>query len=476
MLANLTDVLGDEAVVRQLASTGDVNQIVTRLNGAGDAAATPPPAPSAISGDTVQVTLQPGAGMHARPATMFVETAKQFELSVEVRHGNRVADGKSMISLLRLGAAGGAELLIVADGPDAHAALEALRAAVDSGLGEGEGEAEHAAPAGGAAWTPGDTLTTLGGIAASPGLAIGPIFQFTHTIANVTDRRGDPLVEEPRLRGAVAGARAELDQLYEDVRSRSGEGRAAIFRAHAEFLDDPELQGAALALVRDGHDAAWSWNQEVQQRATQLRSLDDALLANRAVDLQDVGTRVLRQLGAVGDTAPALPPTPIVLVADDLTPSDTARLDPQTVLGFCTARGGPTSHTAIIARSLDIPAIVGAGPAVLELPDGITAVLDGGAGALYIEPSEADLESRARSPAGRHCAERAAEQPAALRAGDHHRRPSRRGSGQYRRRPRKPQRAVDAGAEGIGLLRTEFLFLDRDRPPTEDEQFAAYAR
>jgi len=475
VLANLTDVLGDEAVVRQLATTGDVDAIVTRLNGGGDAAQPAPPAGVATSSaDTVRVVLPAGAGLHARPATMFVETAKQFEARVEVRSGNRVADGKSMISLLRLGAAAGAELVIAADGPDAPAALQALRAAVESGLGEGAGENEHAAPvAGAAAWTPRDTLTTIDGIAASPGLAIGPVFQYTHTIATITDRRGDPAVEEPRLRGAIAGAKAELDELYEDVRSRSGEGRAAIFRAHGEFLGDPELQSAALARVRDGHDAAWSWNQEVQERVTQLRSLDDPLLANRAVDLQDVGMRVLRQLGAVGDTAPALPPTPIVLVADDLTPSDTARLDPQTVLGFCTARGGPTSHTAIIARSLDIPAIVGAGPGVLKVPDGTIAVLDGGGGALYLDPSPADLEA-ARAAQQNVLAEREAErlqcyEPAITTDGHRVEVVANVAA------PEEAQRAVDAGAEGIGLFRTEFLFLDRDGAPSEEEQFAAYS-
>lgn len=472
VLANLTDVLGDEAVVRQLATTGDADAIVARLNGAQNGAHPAAPALAPFSGNTVRVTLAAGAGLHARPATTFVETAKQFESRVEVRYNNRVADGKSMISLLRLGAGGGAELVIAADGTDAPAALEALGAAVQAGLGEGE--PEHTAPvAAAAAWKPRDTVTTLDGIAASPGLAIGPIFQFTRTSANVADRRGDPKAEEPRLRGAIAGAKAELYELYEDVRSRSGEGRAAIFRAHAEFLEDPDLHAAALARVRDGHDAAWSWNQEVQERVTQLRSLDDPLLANRAVDLQDVGTRVLRQLGAVDDTAPALPPTPIVLVADDLTPSDTARLDPQTVLGFCTARGGPTSHTAIIARSLDIPAIVGAGPAVLQAADGTTAVLDGGGGALYLDPSSADLEAARLAQQDVH-AEREAErlrcyEPAITTDGHRVEVVANVAA------PEEAQRAVDAGAEGIGLFRTEFLFLDRDRPPSEEEQFAAYS-
>jgi phosphocarrier protein FPr len=168
----------------------------------------------------------------------------------------------------------------------------------------------------------------------------------------------------------------------------------------------------------------------------------------------------------------ALPDAPVIVVADDLTPSDTARLDPKRTLGICTASGGPTSHTAIIARSLDIPAVVGAGAALLELPNGTTCVLDGGGGKLYVEPNAADIES-AQQFQSDLARQRDAEyetryQPALTTDG--HRVEVVANIG----KASEAAQAVDAGAEGVGLMRTEFLFLERDTPPSEDEQYQAY--
>jgi phosphocarrier protein FPr len=167
-----------------------------------------------------------------------------------------------------------------------------------------------------------------------------------------------------------------------------------------------------------------------------------------------------------------VPDQPVILIAEDLTPSDTARLDPKTILGFCTAGGGPTAHSAIIARSLDIPAIVGAGPAVLTLPDGAQAILDGDGGNLHLEPSATDVESARQAQRAyqdlRDVEYRARYEPALTTDGQRMEVVANAG------RPAEAEQAVNAGAEGIGLLRTEFLFLNRDEPPGEEEQYAAY--
>ena len=170
---------------------------------------------------------------------------------------------------------------------------------------------------------------------------------------------------------------------------------------------------------------------------------------------------------------PQLPDQPVILVAEDLTPSDTARLDPKFALGLCTAGGGPTSHTSIIARSLDIPAVVSAGDSVLDLADGTPAILDGNGGLLVIEPTEAD-EAQARQALVDHQAQREAERKACYK-------PAIMTDGTRIEvvanisDVAEAAHAVEAGGEGVGLLRTEFLFLQRDSAPSEDEQFETYS-
>jgi len=200
--------------------------------------------------------------------------------------------------------------------------------------------------------------------------------------------------------------------------------------------------------------------------------VDDPLIAERAVDLGDVGDRVLRFLAPQVEEGPLQPSQPVILVAEDLTPSDTAGLDPAFILGFCTAGGGATSHSAIIARALGIPAVVGAGPAVLHQLEGGTVILDGDRGNLYVDPGPSTLAAAQQAQQVR-AAQREAEklscyEPALMTDG--HRVEVVANIG----RVEEAEQAVNAGGEGVGLLRTEFLFLDRTSPPTEEEQFEAY--
>ena len=207
---------------------------------------------------------------------------------------------------------------------------------------------------------------------------------------------------------------------------------------------------------------------------TALQQLADPLLAGRATDLRDVGRRVLQLLAKHVEEQPHLPDYPVILIAEDLTPSDTAGLDPALVQGFCTAYGGPTSHSAIIARSLDIPAIVGAGPAILNLADGRLCILDGESGNLYPDPSDADIAIAKAAQQDlqslRDAEKLACYQPAILTDGHRVEVVANIGAAA------EAEQAVNAGAEGIGLLRTEFLFLNRSEPPSEAEQFAVYSQ
>jgi phosphocarrier protein FPr len=475
VLANLTAILADEDEIERLATTTDPAVVVERFTRASAASTPAPESVTDLEGYAgLDVVITGGSGLHARPATVLVDVAKGFDSDIKVRHGTKVANGKALASLLTLGAESGATLTLLARGADQAAALGALAEAVEAGLGESEEEEAAGADLPEAAgWEPAGPGTPVVGIPASPGLAIGPLWRLKRRRLVVERMAKDPAVEEGRLRGAIESARAELLDLYEEVKAKSGTGRASIFRAHEAFLDDPDLTAEAIATIRTGASAGWAWREVITARAAELEAVDDPLLAARAVDLGDVGQRVLRFLAEADDEAPQLPDHPVLMIADDLTPSDTAAIDPARVVGFCTALGGPTSHTAIIARALGIPASVGTGPALLSQPEGALAVLDGFTGTLWVELNDDDLAS----------AEKARQNLEAVRAEEYQARyePALTTDGHRVQvvaninQPGEAAAAVEAGAEGVGLLRTEFLFLGREAPPTEEEQYEALA-
>ena len=474
ILANLTQVLADADEIERLSTTSDSSVLVDRLTRAGDTQA---PTGSATDEQlegyaSADVVVEGASGLHARPATFFVDVAKGFQAEVRVRHDGKVVNGKSLASLLSLGADAGSTLTLFASGPDDQEALRALQDAVASGLGEKQEEAEEAVPEL-PEWRPSGSATGVPGIAASPGIAIGPLWHLKRRRLVVERTARDPRVEEGRLRSGIESARAELRDLYEEVRAKSGAGKASIFRAHEAFLDDPDLEREAVAAIRAGTSAGWSWREVTNARAEELSKVEDPLVAARAVDLRDVGQRVLRFLAESDDAETQLPDHPVILIAEDLAPSDTAAIDPARVVGFATALGGGTSHTAIIARALGIPAMVGAGPALLDLNQDEVAVLDGQTGNLWLHLTDEDLAAAAATQqdiaALRDREYQTRYQPAIMRDGH------RVEVAANIAAPEEAAAAVQAGAEGVGLMRTEFLFLGRDAPPDEDEQYEALA-
>jgi len=468
VLANLTDVLQDEAVARRLAHTQDPQDIIAALTRGREGAA----ATSAEDFPTARrVRVEGAAGLHARPATEFASLAKDFSAEIRVTHGGKQANGKAMASLLTLGVETGAEIVVSARGDDAQEAVDELAAAVAEGLGE-EPE-EEAGPQAPRLDFEGDVRE---GVAASPGVALGPVFLLRSAVVHVSDEAGSPDEEQARLQTALDRARAQLKRLHASLSARSGSRRAAIILAHQELIDDPDLQQAAIARILQGASAARAWQTATEGRATEMQGLGNEMLAARAGDLRDVGRRVLRILAgdSDGDEGPDLPDEPVVLMAEDLAPSDTAGLDPERVRGLVTAKGGPNSHTAILARALALPAVVGLGDAILQIAPGTTVVVDGDGGRLVVEPSETDRRQAEAAAAAR--AERVAAavkdayRPAITRDGRRIEAVANIGKAE------EAAAAVQAGAEGVGLLRTEFLFLERQSPPTEDEQFEALHR
>ncbi len=470
VLSNLTGVLGDAEAARRLAVTTDPADIVAALNAsAADAA---PAAAPVGDGPVLAVSAPVPHGMHARPASALVEVAKRFASDITVRCGDRTANAKSMMTLLRLGAGGGAPLSITASGSDAADALAAIAAAFAAGLDPVEEEV---------AATPDQPAPVvrvdydgrvIAGISAAPGIAAGAVWFFQRETLEVAETAPDPVRERQRLDQALAGASADLRTLYEEYWKKAGAAKAAIFKAHLDLLDDPDLVTEARALIDAGRSAGWAWRAVYEDRADTLARMKDPLLAGRAADLRDVGRRVLRLLADAVETAAALPDHPVIVLAEDLSPSDTAKLNPTLVLGLCTAGGGATSHTAIIARSLDIPSVVAAGPGVFDLTNGQECIIDGGSGVLVANPSDRDrgrageMRNRIRVMRDRENTDRYL--PAITRDG------RRVEVAANISEAAEALRAVEAGGEGVGLMRTEFLFLQRDEPPGEEEQVGAY--
>jgi phosphoenolpyruvate-protein phosphotransferase len=468
ILRNLTHVLDDEATVHRLAHTDDPREIVQRLTQPRTEGATAQPTTPDFE-KFVDVQVQGATGLHARPATVFVNIAKSFTSEIRVRHQAQIANGKSLVSLLKLGVEQGQTLRIMAEGEDADAALQALQEAVEAGLEDEEEVATEAM----VTELPALVLETpaIAGVAASPGLAIAPLYQFRQQTLTFEETASDPTAEAQRLQASIHTAQGELQDLYETVKQRAGSGKAAIFQAHQEFLNDAELIEDAIARMGTDRSAAWAWQQAIEERARSLEALRDPTLAARATDLRDVGQRVLRQIVGQGNSAVDLPDHPVILVAPDLTPSDTASLDPNRIKGFCTVGGGPTSHAAIMARSLSIPAVVGAGEDILMAANETSAILDGDRGELYLNPTAADLEKARQAQTERQALRDVAQQrryePAITPDGHRVEVVANIGA------PTEAEAAVNAGGEGVGLLRTEFLFLGRSQPPTEDEQVQA---
>jgi phosphotransferase system HPr (HPr) family protein len=288
ILSNLTNVLGDVAEDARLANTADPADIANRLS--SGRMAKPAPAVEALPENLphhFDIVIDSPHGLHARPATALVDIAKGFESTIRIRRGDRAGDAKSLIAILNLGVGSGSTIRVMADGPDAENALTTLRSAIEAGLEE---EAE-AAPA--IQWEG----RTVSGIAASPGIAIGPSRQLQRGRIVVAATAQDPSAEIEKLDRAFEAAKRELGELYNEVKERAGAGKAAIFRAHAEFLEDPGLAGAACDLIRtEGRSAGSAWQRSYEARADTLAGQQDPLLPGRALDLRNVGRRVLRTL------------------------------------------------------------------------------------------------------------------------------------------------------------------------------------
>ena len=312
------------------------------------------------------------------------------------------------------------------------------------------------------------------GIAASKGYAIGTVFLQEHEEIVITDQKvTDVAVEKEALQKSLDASRAQLEKIKEKAATEMGEEKAAVFEAHITLLDDPEFTGAmAMEIESNSINAMKAVDNVTNMFVSIFESMEDAYMRERAADIKDVSKRIIANLAGKSADAFAITEANTVVVAHDLTPSDTAQLDRSKVVGFITNIGGRTSHAAIMARTLEIPAVLGLGDITSAVKTGDKIIVDGITGDVIINPSEdviAEYEAKK---------EKFKEEQEELKKLIDVKTTTKSGKrvevcgniGQ----PEDVLGVIANGGDGVGLFRTEFLYMDRDNAPTEEEQYESY--
>jgi len=442
---------------------------------------TPLPSPLARSASgpehILRLTVPNPHGLHVRPAARLVQTVLRFSAEVQLRNlttQSAQVDARSFNSVMTLGVRQGHELEFSATGPEAMQVLAALRLLTDAHFGDKQ--PDQPPPSSGQESRPrheGTSGPWLAGIMASPGIAIGPAAVLRQANDEGITAAVAPAQEEwARLQRALETVRGELVAMRDSMAARSGSQSAGIFEGHLLLLGDDELIRMASEGIHLGaRGALVAWRTAVETMALRYEALKDELLRSRSADVRDVGLQVESALRGTSRPAESVPLSGI-LIARDFAPSDVARLNVRSVQGLCAACGAATSHAAILARSLGIPAVFGVGDAILRVADGTLLLLDATAARVCIQP-EKELQDRYRELAeeersSRRKAFELRAEPARTRDGHQVTVAANIGG------VAEARTAAEAGADGVGLFRTEFLFLGRAAAPDEDEQYEAY--
>jgi len=419
------------------------------------------------------VVLANAHGLHARPATQLVNLTKSFQgdIQVAVDDGNFVS-AKSLTRLLALGCKRGQTLRFIAEPEtDAVEALDKIIQAVQQGLGEEvepiQSSDTQEAQSPQTVKSHPKTFSTNTGIPASSGLAFGPVHVIKPKVYQYERMGLSVKAEKEKLDIALHAVKNNIHQVI--AKSEVAEIKQ-IFQAHLEMLDDPDLINGVYQKINLNLSAPAAWHEHIEAAAKEQAALPDRLLAERATDLRDIGDRVLAQL--CGEVIIEEPKEPYILIMYDVGPSDVARLNKDRVAGILTAVGGASAHSAIVARALGIPAIVGAGDQVLEIEQKSSLLINGDTGTFVLNPNtqqieqakqERELQQKIREEAERH-----SQEPAITL--DQHQIEVAANLGKVQ----ATGHAVECGAEAIGLLRTELVFMAHSSAPSEATQEADY--
>lgn len=436
-------------------------QIVAR-----SAASAETPVDNSAGEASASVRITHRGGLHARPAALVRKAAQGFSSQAQLHFGDKSASCDSLIGLMGLGIGEGDEVRVSCRGKDAEAALQALVAALSAVIKE-----EHHAPAAAAAPRRANTeVGVLQGVCAAPGLVCGPLFRLTgiELPADTGNHSADEQLQ--RLDAALEQVRSEIRSTLDHARQRKNTEEEDIFAAHLALLEDPNLLEAATGSIEQGSAATHAWRDAIQAQCAVLLALGKPLFAERANDLRDLQQRVLRAL--LGEAWHLELPAGAIVSAHELTPSDLLQLSAQHAVGLCMAEGGATSHVAILARGKGLPCVVALGADVLDVPQGQRVVLDAANGRLELAPSDARHaevhQIRDAQKLRRQQQQAQAQQPAHTTDGVSIEVAANVASSA------EAQVAFENGADGVGLLRTEFLFVDRRTAPDEQEQRHAY--
>ena len=430
------------------------------------------PAPDEAA-ESITLTLTNLHGLHARPAAKFVQTAARFAANVTVNdltNGKGPVSARSLNAIATLGAIENHQICIRASGEESRLVLAALKALIEDNFGE----APAASSAKEQAVEVHEARTEGGVIKAVPiseGFALAPLYKYQAQRPPISTQPAEnPEAEWTRLQAALESTIREVTQLARRMKQSIGSNEGAIFDAHLLILQDPGLIQQARKGIDERHqNAAFAWNAAITTAAEMYRALDDPYLRQRAADVEDVGTQVLFAMLNKKANGPIMFDRPVILYAADLTPTETSQLDMDKVLGIITAGGGPTSHSAILSRALGIPAVAGVGRMLDRQSSGTLTAINGFTGEIWPEPSQ-EIQTEVQTLRAKWLADRekllqTSQQPAMTRDGQRVEVFANIGG------VNDARGAVQNGAEGVGLLRTEFLFLTRETAPSEEDQF-----
>ncbi|MFT3992276.1 MAG: phosphoenolpyruvate--protein phosphotransferase [Luteolibacter sp.] len=466
LLRQLTGIVADAALAERLARTTDPREILDAVSIAPEEEAA---AAEDFEGSEMEVRFSNPRGFHLRPAGKFARAVQAYPGKVTLVVKRREVEADSPSRILALGIAAGDSIRIRVRGDDETDTLSSLAALMEEINNEPQEEDADAPVA--STWTPGEgqPLATLKGTMASPGLAIAPIWKWqTAELSQHKRPVGDTEAEVAALKHAIHTAKRQLLALTEGKLNAVQRG---LFEAHASLVSDHELAAEAISCIREGDDALTAWTNTIRSRAENISALADAHLAERAHDIRDVGQRVQRILLGIDLDPLASVSDPVILVAEDLEPSQAAQLKADKIHGILLQKGSPNAHAAIVSRSLGIPMLVAMGSSLENLAIGETVILDASSGRVILQPSADDLASAAIAiqevNQQRNLDWENRFSPAMLRDG--HRVEIVANIGQTE----EAHAVIQSGAEGVGLLRTEFLFLDRDHAPDEEGQYQA---
>ncbi|BBP57542.1 phosphoenolpyruvate--protein phosphotransferase [Pseudomonas sp. St316] len=413
-----------------------------------------------------QVRIAHRGGLHARPAALIRRTAQGFKSRSQLHFAGQSASCDSVMGMMGLAITEQAEVHVSCRGSDAEAALQALLKTLSTTLVE---EAHAVAPPVRAHNRSAED-GVLHGVCAAPGLVAGPLVRLNGI--QLPEDAGNHNAEEQRqrLNSALEHVRRQIQLTLENAKTRRHRDEEAIFSAHLALLEDPILLDAAHLAIDQGSAAPHAWSRSIDLQCQVLQQLGSPLLAERANDLRDLRQRVLREL--LGEAWQFDVPTGAIVAALELTPSELLQLCAQGVAGVCTAEGGATSHVAILARGKGLPCLVALGDALLVQTPGQSVVLDADGDRLELAPT-AERLAQVQQEQLRRTTQRAQQQalahtPAHTRDGVNIEVAANVASSG------DAAQALASGADGVGLLRTEFLFVDRHTAPDEEEQRQAY--